>query len=199
MVRPRRVSAKELYATEWDRRGHKWDSRGLGHPDRPRTPEKHAFLRHDYNRAMLIHLRDNTAHETRAQELFALKGLQLGTEILAEEGLLVVHTDYAVANCIPGIVTKVETSVMGEFCAVTWENGQKGCYLNLELRTVGHKRRHGPLEEVPAPPTRPGPAPYCGVDGHGVVRKGGDPRPRGLLPREPPPPLGQVLFHVDEK
>ena len=54
---------------------------------------------------MLIHLSDNTAHETRAQELLTLKGLQLGTEILAEEGFLVVHTDYAVANCIPGIVT----------------------------------------------------------------------------------------------
>jgi hypothetical protein len=72
---------------------------------------------------------------------------------------------------------------MGEFCSVAWFDGRKGCYANLDLRTADHKRRHGPLEEVPPPPTRPGPAPYC-------MR--GPQRPRGVVAaKDGGAPLGE--------
>ena len=88
-----------------------------------------------------------------------------------------------------GVVTGIETSVMGETCAVRWENGEKGYYSSLELRTAEHRRRrHGNLDEVPAPPTRPGPAPYC------MAPSGSGQRPFGLMPppQRPPPPLGDL-------
>ncbi len=154
---------------------------------RPRTPQKKAQLRRELNAAMRAEQRAPQEHERRGQELLARRGLQLSTEIRAEKGLEVVHCDRGEANGMRGIVTAIETGVMGETCSVRWENGAKGHYSSLELRTAEHKRRHGPRDEVPLPPTRPGPAPYCmAPDGpHGR-------RPFGLKPppQRPPPALG---------
>ena len=155
---------------------------------RPRTPEKQAMLRQELNAAMRAEQRAPQEHERRGQELLARRGLQLSAEIRAQKGLEVVHFNQAEASGMRGAVTGIETSVMGETCAVRWENGEKGYYSSLELRTAEHRRRHGNLEEVPAPPTRPGPAPYC------MAPSGSGQRPFGLMPppQRPPPPLGDL-------
>ena len=140
---------------------------------RPRTPEKQAMLRQELNAAMRAEQRAPQEHERRGQELLARRGLQLSAEIRAQKGLEVVHCNQTEASGMRGVVTGIETSVMGETCAVRWENGEKGYYSSLELRTAEHKRRNGNLDEVPAPPNR---------------------RPFGLMapPQRPPPPLGDL-------
>ena len=177
MVRPQRVAARDLPFT---------DNHGIFNMfGRPRTPQKKGLLRHELNTAMNERLNDHHAQAQRGAQQMARRGLQLSIEVLAEEGLIVVHSEISSGvSGARGMVTKVETGVMGEICSILWEDGRKGCYSSLLLRTADHKRRHGPREEVPPPATRPGPAPYC---------MGGKTweRPRGLVaPPQQPPPLG---------
>lgn len=180
MVRPRRVAARDLPAA---------DNRGIINMfGRQRTHPKKESLRHELNAAMKNEqLKGHYAQGHNEHSQAQRGGLQLGTEVLAEEGLIVIHSDVSEAGGMRGMVTKVDTGVMGEICNITWENGRKGCYSNFLLRTVDHNRRHGPREEVPRPASRPGPAPYCmGGEGPWV-------RPRGLLPPpQRPPSLGNL-------
>ena len=176
LLRPRRVKARDLPPSDHLGIADMWA--------RPRTPEKRAKLLQELNAAMREHLHGPQTHDIRAKEQHANRGLQLGLEVRAEPGLVVIHSDFSVASGMRGTVTSVESNVMGEFCSVTWDNGSKGCYVNLDLRKADHKRRHGPLDEIPAPPSRPGPAPYC---------RGGPGRPRGLVPPAPRP--AELLYN----
>ena len=151
---------------------------------RPRTPEKQARLKEALNAALNEHLRGGQPEDIRALELSARRGIQLGIEVRAQEGMAVVHSDYSVASGQRGIVTRVECSIMGETCTVTWEDGRSGCYAMLELKTADHKRHHGPRDEVPPPASRPGPAPYC-LDAR-ECRPRGLVRPRGGAAQQAP-------------
>jgi hypothetical protein len=170
MVRPRRVAAREVPVAQHRGVADLWG--------RPGTPEKRARLRDELNAAM----REQSSRAQGpglAREL--REGLQLGTEARAEEGLIVVHCEYAVAHGQRGTIVEVRSSsILGEQCRVTWADGRTGCYSTLELKTSGHKRMHGAREDIHPPPTRPGPAPYCMGDRQFD-------RPRGLMPRNGPP------------
>jgi hypothetical protein len=174
MVRPRRVAAPEVPVTAQAQHKGIFDMWG-----RERTPEKKARIRSELNAAM----REYSRRAQCSKHVPERAGLQLGTEVRAEMGLRVVHCEVSVAKGQRGTVLEVVSGVMGEHCRVEWEDGTRGCYSNLELRTCGHKRRHGPREDLYPLPSRPGPAPPCVGGPFG--------RPRGLMP---PPNCPPALF-----
>ena len=165
MVRPRRVAVREVPVAQHNGIFDLWG--------RPSTQEKKQTMKMELNAAM----REYSSRARGSNAVFERAGLQIGTEARAEIGMSVVHCDFPGQR---GAIVEVVSGVMGECCKVKWEDGRCGCYSNLELRTFGHKRRHGPREDPYPVPTRPGPAPYC---------MGGPFGSRGKKPQDCPPAL----------